>query len=259
MRHFRLDGVKIKTPSKIEAMRKAGCLSAQALEAVGSFIAPGVTTAELDARAEQCIRLAGGTPAFKGYGGFPATICASINDMVVHGIPSEHVVLKEGDIVSIDTGALVNGWVGDNAATFAVGAISDEDSRLIETTKAALMAGIEQAVSGNHLGDIGHAVQEIAEQAGFGVVRDYAGHGIGRAMHESPIVRNFGEPGTGLLLEVGMVLAIEPMLTAGTFRVKTIDDGWGAVTCDHKASAHFEHTVAITEDGPLILTVSQGK
>ena len=254
MRHLRFDGVKIKSPSKIEAMKQAGRLSAEALKAVGLLVAPGVSTAQLDQRAETIIRAAGGTPAFKGYGGFPATICASVNDQVVHGIPNKHTLLEEGDIVSVDTGAVVDGWVGDNAATFAVGSISSENERLLEVTEASLWAGIEKAVPGNRLGDIGRAIQELAEREGFGVVREYTGHGIGHRMHEAPSVYNYGEAGTGMLLEAGMVIAIEPMLTAGSFHVRTLEDGWGVVTCDHKAAAHFEHTVAITESGPVVLT-----
>lgn len=253
MKRFRLDGVKIKSPAKIEAMKRAGRLSAQALEAVGLLVAPGVSTAELDACAERVIVDGGGCPAFNGYGGFPATICASVNDMVVHGIPSREVILREGDVISIDTGAIVDGWVGDNAATFAVGAIDDERRALLEACEASLEAGIVQAVPGNHLGDIGHAIQQVAGLAGFGVVRNYAGHGIGRSMHEPPLVPNYGQVRTGMRLERGMVIAIEPMLTAGTHEVRTIDDGWGVVTCDGRPAAHFERTVAITDDGPLVL------
>lgn len=254
MRFFRLDGVKIKSPAKIEAMEQAGHLSAAALEAVGLLVAPGISTAELDACAERVIVEGGGRPAFKGYGGFPATICASVNDMVVHGIPSRSVILREGDIISIDTGAIVDGWVGDNAATFAVGSIDSQTRALLEACESALEAGIAQAVPGNHMGDIGHAIQQVAEQHGFGIVRNYTGHGIGRSMHEPPIVPNYGQAHTGMLLERGMVIAIEPMLTAGTHQVRTLDDGWGVVTCDGRPAAHFERTVAITDEGPLVLT-----
>lgn len=254
MRLFRRDGIKIKSPAQIEAMKEAGHLSAQVLREVGSRALPGVSTLELDEFAEEFIRSNGGTPAFKGYGGFPGTICASVNDMVVHGIPSKDVILKEGDIVSIDTGATVNKWVGDNAATFAVGEIDDDRQKLLDVTEAAMWAGIEQAVPGNHLGDIGHAIQQVAEAAHFGIVREYTGHGIGRKMHEPPSVYNYGEPGWGTLLEEGMVIAIEPMVTMGTFRVRTLADGWGVVTCDGKPAAHFERTVAITADGPIVLT-----
>lgn len=254
MRYFRLDGVKIKSPEKIEAMKEAGRLSAQALEAVASRIRPGVTTAELDECAEAVIVKGGGTPAFKGYGGFPATICASVNDIVVHGIPSTTKRLDEGDIISIDTGAIVNGWVGDNAATFAVGSIDARTHELIDITRASMDAGIAQAVPGNHLGDIGCAIQNVVEAAGFSVVRNYAGHGVGRRMHEPPMVFNFGNPGDGLRLEEGMVLAIEPMVCAGSYEVRTLADKWAVATCDGKPSAHFERTIAITKEGPLILT-----
>lgn len=254
MRFFRPDGIKIKSPSQIEAMKEAGHLSAQVLREVGARVLPGVSTLELDEFAEEFIRSNGGIPAFKGYGGFPGTICASVNDMVVHGIPSKDVILKEGDIVSIDTGATLHKWVGDNAATFAVGKIGNDVQRLLDATEAAMWAGIEQAVPGNHLGDIGYAIQRVAEAAHFGIVREYTGHGIGRKMHEPPSVYNYGEPGWGTLLEEGMVIAIEPMLTMGTYKVRTLQDGWGVVTCDGKPAAHFERTVAITADGPVVLT-----
>lgn len=256
MRLPRFDGIKLKSPSQIEAMKEAGRLSAQALEAVGSLIEPGITTAELDAVAESLIRSQGGIPAFKGYGGFPSTICASVNEVVVHGIPSNGVVLREGDIVSIDTGAIVDGWVGDNAATFAVGIIDDGRRRLLEVTEAALRSGIEQAVRGKHLGDIGHAVQRVIESAGMSVVRDYAGHGIGRKMHEAPSVLNYGGKGKGVELEEGMVLAIEPMAVVGSPVVETRADGWAVATRDRSAAAHFEHTVAVTAAGPVVLTAS---
>ena len=254
MKFFRLDGVKIKSPAKIEAMKRAGRLSADALEAVGSLVAPGISTAELDACAERVIVQGGGRPAFKGYGGFPATICASVNETVVHGIPSRDVILQEGDVVSIDTGAIVDGWVGDNAATFAVGAIATQTRVLLDACEAALAAGIAKALPGNRMGDIGHAVQSLNEREGFGVVRNSAGHGIGRDMHEPPVVPNFGQPHTGMLLERGMVIAIEPMATMGTHEVRVTDDGWSIVTCDKRPAAHFERTVAITDDGPLVLT-----
>ena len=254
MKRFRRDGVKIKSPAQIDAMKAAGHLSAQALEVVGSLIRPGVSTAELDAAAERCIAEAGGTPAFKGYGGFPATICASVNDMVVHGIPSSSVILEDGDVVSIDTGAIVDGWVGDNAETFIVGTDSKQRQGLLSTTLAAMWAGIDQAFPGNHLGDIGHAIQKVIEDAGFGVIREYSGHGIGHRMHEPPNVLNYGVPGQGVKLEEGMVIAIEPMAVSGSPRVRTISDGWGVITCDGKPAAHFERTIAITKDGPLVLT-----
>ncbi len=246
-----------KTPSEIEAMARAGELSAKALRIVGAAVAPGVSTLELDRIAEEVIRQGGGIPAFKGYGGFPGSICASVNEQIVHGIPSEKIILQEGDIISIDTGATVGGWVGDNAWTFPVGKISAEKRRLLEVTEKCMWAGIDAARPGNHLGDIGHAIQTIAEDAGYGVVREYVGHGIGRVMHEEPNVPNYGRKHTGPLLEVGMVLAIEPMINRGTRKTKQMPDGWLVVTRDGKPSAHFEKTVAITEEGPRLLTVEQ--
>ena len=244
----------LKSHSEIESMKEAGRVSALALEKVGELIEPGVTTLELDAFVENLIRAEGGTPAFKGYGGFPGSICASIDEVVVHGIPSKSVVLKEGDIISIDTGAIVEGWVGDNAYTYCVGEVSDQKRTLCETTEAAMWAGINAALVGNHLGDVGNAVQQVAESAGFGVVRDYVGHGIGHAMHEPPQVPNYGLAGKGLKLKEGLVIAIEPMVTAGTYQVHTLRDGWAVVTNDRKPAAHFEKTIAVTADGPIVLT-----
>lgn len=250
--------IKKKTQQEIDAMAVAGELSAKALRVAGAAVAPGVSTLELDRIAEEVIRQGGGIPAFKGYGGFPGSICASINEQIVHGIPAEGVVLQEGDIISIDTGATVGGWVGDNAWTFPVGAISAQKQRLLDVTEESMWAGIEAAQPGNHLGDIGHAVQEVAEAAGYGVVREYVGHGIGRVMHEEPNVPNYGRRHSGPLLEVGMVLAIEPMINMGTHRTKLMPDGWLVITRDKKPSAHFEKTVAITEEGPRILTLEPG-
>lgn len=246
--------VEKKSPGEIEAMKEAGRISAKVLREVGARVQPGITTLELDEFAETLIRLEGGVPAFKGYGGFPGSICASINEQIVHGIPSRNVVLQEGDIISIDTGAIVDGWVGDNAWTYAVGKISEEKQRLLDVTEKCMWAGLDAARPGNRLGDIGAAVQEIAEAAGYGVVREYVGHGIGRNMHEDPNVPNYGHRHTGLKLEPGMVLAIEPMINMGTHKTKQMPDGWLVCTRDGKPSAHFEKTVAITEDGPLILT-----
>lgn len=243
-----------KSPSEIEAMKKAGRLSAKVLRIVGEHVRPGISTMELDQIAEKTIRREGGIPAFKGYSGFPASICASVNEQIVHGIPSPNVILQEGDIISIDTGATVNGWVGDNAWTFPVGQISPEKQRLLEVTEQCMWAGLDVARVGNRLGDIGHTVQEIAEAAGFSVVREYVGHGIGRHMHEDPNVPNFGRAHSGLKLEAGMVLAIEPMINMGTYKTKAMKDGWLVVTRDGKPSAHFEKTVAITEEGPVIIT-----
>ncbi len=235
-------------------MREAGRVSARALRLVGEAVRPGVTTEELDELAETIIREAGGVPAFKGYHGFPKTLCTSVNSQVVHGIPSSTVVLVDGDVLSVDVGAIVAGYYGDNAATFGVGTISDEAQRLLDATAASLQAGIAQCVSGNRLFDIGHAVQAVAEGAGFSVVREYVGHGIGRNMHEDPNVPNYGLAGKGPKLETGMVLAIEPMVNFGGAAVESLPDGWTVVTEDGSLSAHFEHTVAITASGPLILT-----
>lgn len=247
-----------KSPAEIEAMKEAGRVSAKVLREVGKRIRPGVSTLELDEFAERLIRLEGGIPAFKGYGGFPGSICASVNEQIVHGIPSAGVILQEGDVVSIDTGAIVDGWVGDNAWTYAVGKISPEMQHLLTTTEKCMWAGLDAARPGNHLGDIGHAVQSIAEAEGFGVVREYVGHGIGRDMHEDPNVPNFGHRHAGVKLEPGMVLAIEPMINLGTYKTRQMSDGWLVCTRDGRPSAHFEKTVAITEDGPLILTTEEG-
>ena len=246
-----------KSPAEIEAMKEAGRISAKVLREVGARVRPGVSTLELDQFAETLIRLEGGIPAFKGYGGFPGSICASVNDQIVHGIPSAGVILQEGDILSVDTGAIVDGWVGDNAWTYAVGKISPELQKLLDTTEKCMWAGLDAARPGNRLGDIGAAVQEIAEAEGYGVVREYVGHGIGRDMHEEPNVPNFGRRHTGVKLEPGMVLAIEPMINMGTYKTRQMPDGWLVCTRDGKPSAHFEKTVAITEDGPVILTTEE--
>lgn len=242
-----------KSPAEIAIMRRAGRITAEALRVVGEAVVVGVTTAELDRLAEELITSRGAVPAFKGYHGFPASICASLNNEVVHGIPGERG-LHGGDILSVDIGAIVDGYYGDSAMTFPVGAVSDEARRLLDVTRAALDAGVATCREGMRLHDIGHAVQTVAERAGFGVVREYVGHGIGREMHEEPNVPNFGQAGTGPTLKRGMVLAIEPMINAGGAAVVSLSDGWTVVTRDGSLSAHFEHTVAITEDGPDILT-----
>lgn len=247
-----------KSPTEIEAMKEAGRISAKVLREVGARVHPGVSTLELDEFAETIIRLEGGIPAFKGYGGFPGSICASINEQIVHGIPSARVVLQEGDIISIDTGAIVDGWVGDNAWTYPVGRISPEKQHLLDTTEKCMWAGLDAARPGNRLGDIGAAIQEIAEAEGYGVVREYVGHGIGRSMHEDPSVPNFGHRHTGIKLEAGMVLAIEPMINLGTYKTRQMSDGWLVCTRDGLPSAHFEKTVAITEDGPVVMTTEAG-
>lgn len=246
--------ITIKNNEEFAKMRRAGRIVAEVFELMRDMIKPGVTTAELDRAAEKLIRSRGAIPLFKGYGGFPATLCLSVNEQVIHGIPGERV-LQEGDIVSVDVGAQIQGFCGDAARTFPVGRIAPEVQQLLDVTQECLAAGIAQAVSGNRLGDIGHAVQEIAEAHGYGVVRDYVGHGIGREMHEAPDVPNYGTPGRGLRLTNGMALAIEPMINMGTFAVRRLADGWTVVTLDGKPSAHFENTVAITADGPQIMTV----
>ena len=246
-----------KSPTEIEAMKEAGRISAKVLREVGAHVRPGISTLELDEMAEALIRLEGAKPAFKGYGGFPGSICASVNEQIVHGIPSRNVILKEGDILSIDTGAIVDGWYGDNAWTYPVGKVSPTVDALLKVTEQCMWAGLEAAVAGNHLGDIGNAVQSIAEHHGYGVVREYVGHGIGRNLHEDPNVPNYGRRHDGIELEVGMVLAIEPMINLGTHKTKQMSDGWLVCTRDGKPSAHFEKTVAITEDGPVILTTEK--
>ena len=246
--------VVLKTPGEIEAMKQAGRLSAAVLREVGKRCVPGVSTLELDEFAETYIRENGGVPTFKGYGGFPGSICASVNEQIVHGIPSAKRVLQAGDVISIDVGATVDGWAGDNAWTFAVGKVSSDKKRLLEMTEKAMWAGVSAARPGNRLGDIGHAVQTVARRAGLGVVRDYTGHGIGRDMHEPPNVPNYGLKHTGMKLREGMVLAIEPMLTLGTYRTRIMEDGWLVVTQDGKPAAHFEKTVAITAEGPVLVS-----
>jgi methionyl aminopeptidase len=246
--------IVLKSAREIAAMREAGRIVARVLEMIGAAVRPGVTTAELDALAEREIRKAGAIPAFKGYHGFPGSICASVNDEVVHGIPGSRR-LAAGDIVSIDVGAILNGYVGDGAHTFKVGRVTPEAERLLATTRAALAAGIAAARCGGRLSDISHAVQSEVERAGFSTVRSYCGHGIGREMHEDPQVPNFGPPGRGAKLEPGMVLAIEPMVTTGGFEVVVDDNNWTVRTLDGGLSAHFEHTVAITLAGPAILTL----
>ncbi len=246
--------IVLKSPAEIEAMKEAGYLSALVLREVGALVEPGISTLELDNFAEKFIRSHGGIPTFKGYGGFPGSICASINEQIVHCIPSADAILRDGDIISIDTGATVNGWVGDNAWTFPVGKISPEKKDLLKTTEQCMWAAIDAARPGNHLGDIGHACQSIAEAKGYGVVREYVGHGVGRDMHEDPNVPNYGHRHRGIKLEAGMVIAIEPMVNLGTRKTRQGDDGWLVLTKDGKPSAHFEKTIAITEDGPILLT-----
>ena len=247
--------VVLKTSRELGVMKEACRISAGALQLVGDAVEPGVTTAELDALAEKYIRSQGGVPNFKNYHGYPATACISVNNEVIHGIPSGKRVLKAGDIVSVDLGAMFNGYHGDNAATFACGDVSDEAKRLMQTTKDALYEGIKAATAGSRIGDISNAVQRTVEAAGFSVVRQYVGHGIGTQLHEAPEVPNFGTAGRGIRLLPGMTLAIEPMVNAGGYDVKVLPDGWTVLTKDGSLSAHFEHTVVITPDGPKIMTV----
>jgi len=246
--------INIRTLQEIAKIRKSSSLVARALQRVREAIRPGVTTAELDRIAEETIRRGGGVPAFKGYRGFPASLCVSVNEEVVHGIPGRRR-LKEGDIVSLDLGVLMDGYYGDAAITVPVGEVSELAKRLLQVTEEALYRGIEKARAGNRLFDISHAIQRWVEAAGFSVVRDFVGHGIGRALHEEPQVPNFGPPNQGPRLDVGMVLAIEPMVNTGTWRVRVLENGWTVVTADGGLSAHFEHTVAITEGGPEILSL----
>lgn len=245
--------IELKNASQLDKMRKAGQVVAETLALMREMARPGVTTQDLDLAAENYIRSQGAIPAFKGYNGFPATLCTSINEQVVHGIPGLRP-LESGDIISIDCGAILDGYVGDSALTLPIGDISDELQKLLQVTNESLMLGIAQAQLGNRLYDISHAVQTHVEANGFSVVRDYVGHGIGRAMHEDPQLPNFGKPGRGPRLEVGMALAIEPMVNMGTYEVQTLENHWTVVTKDRRPSAHFEHTVAITENGPEILT-----
>ncbi len=246
--------ISLKTNRELRYMRDAGRISQEALLAAGDAVRPGISTLELDEIARKTIEKAGATPSFLGYGGFPASACVSVNHVVIHGIPSAKQILKEGDIVSIDVGAFYGGFHGDNAWTFPVGRISEEAQKLLDTTRESLFIGIEQARAGGRVGDIGAAVQRYVEARGYSVVRDFVGHGVGAQMHEDPSVPNYGTPGRGVRLTAGMVIAIEPMVNMGTSAVRQLGDGWTVVTEDRKLSAHFEHTVAITPDGPVILT-----
>ena len=246
--------IVLRTAKEIEMMRKACQISAEALQLAGEAVKPGITTYEIDQTAYRYIKKQGAEPNFLNYNGFPATACISINDEVIHGIPSKKRVLMEGDIVSIDLGAKVNGYNGDNAATFACGNISDEAKRLCDTTRESLYKGIEQAVAGNRIGDIAFAIQSYCEERGFSVVREYTGHGVGTHLHEDPSVPNYGTAGRGQRLLPGMTIAIEPMINLGSKAIKCLPDGWTVKTLDGKLSAHFEHTIAITKGEPIILT-----
>lgn len=246
--------IEVKNEHELQLMRNAGKVTAAVLKKMTESARPGVSTLDLDVIAEKTIRSFGAVPLFLGYGGFPGSICASVNEEVVHGIPKKDRILKSGDIISIDTGAKLDGFCSDAAITLGVGKVSDEAQRLMDVTKKSLYKAIGLVKPGIRLGDIGNAVETYAEQQGMGVVRDYCGHGIGRTMHEEPSIPNFGRKGTGPLLEAGMVLAIEPMITAGTWRVRQLSDGWTVVTRDGSLAAHFEHTVAVTAHGSEIFT-----
>ena len=246
--------ITIKSTREIETMQRSGRITAKVLGDLIRAAKPGMTTKQLDALAEKGIRGMGGVPTFMGYHGYPATICASVNDEVVHGIPGDYV-LRDGDLLSIDIGTTFEGYVSDSAVTVAIGNVSAEAERLMKVTQECLMLAIAQMYKGKRLGDIGQAVQQHAESHGFGVVRELVGHGVGTKMHEEPQVPNYGKAGTGMELRSGLVLAIEPMITQGGYQVDTLDDGWTVVTQDGKLAAHFEHTIAITDDGPKILTL----
>jgi methionyl aminopeptidase len=246
--------VALKSPREIQTMRQSGKITAAVLVELMAAARPGTTTAQLDAMAEKGIRDRGGIPTFLGYRGFTGSICASVNDEVVHGIPGSRV-LRDGDLLSIDIGTTLDGYVSDSAVTVAVGNISTQARRLMDVTQESLTAGIAAMQKGNHVGDIGAAVQAHAQKHGFGVVRELVGHGVGREMHEEPQVPNYGRAGTGPQLRTGLVLAVEPMITQGSHEVEILKDGWTVVTADGKLSAHFEHTIAVTDEGPRILTM----
>ena len=247
--------ITIKSKSQIQKLKDAGKIVAETHQLLKEAIREGISTYDLDQMAEQYIRKCNAIPSFKGYGGFKGSICASINSVVVHGIPSKDTILKNGDIISIDIGALYNGYHGDSAKTHGVGDISEKDEELIAVTRQSFYEGFKKAVVGNRLSDISNAVQVYAEKYGFSVIRDYVGHGVGENLHEDPQVPNYGKPGRGPRLQEGMVLAIEPMITTGTYKVKVLSDGWTAVTLDNKNAAHYEHTIAITAGEPELLTI----
>ena len=244
----------VKNSEQIEKMKLAGRITGEAILIAGEAVREGVSTAELDRLIRHHIEKCGAKPSFLGYGGFPGSACISINDEVIHGIPSPKRYLKEGDIVKIDVGAYIGGYHGDSANTFPVGRVSEEALRPIEVTKESFRKGVEQAVPGNRIGDIGAAVDAHVRAHGFSAVRDYVGHGVGKALHEDPSVPNYGTPGHGVKLCRGMVIAIEPMINAGVSQVIQLADGWTVITADRKLSAHYEHTVAVTDDGPILLT-----
>lgn len=247
--------ITIRTPEEVEKIAQASKLTADTLSLLGKTVKPGISTLELDRIAEEYIRAHGGIPSCKGYEGYPASLCTSVNDMVVHGIPSAKKILRKGDIISIDLVVELNGYMGDSCITIPVGHTNKKNLQLIEVTEQALFAGIKQAVPGNHVGDIGYAVEKTVKPYGYGVLREYVGHGIGTDMHEDPEIPNYGTPGHGPRLEEGMVICIEPMITMGSAEILTLRDGWGVVTADGKPAAHIEHTVVVTKDGPRILTL----
>ena len=249
--------IYVRKPLEIERIGRSARIVSEALDLAGRLIRPGVSTAEVDEAVEELIRSRGAVPSFKGYYGYPASTCISVNEVVVHGIPGERP-LEEGDIVGVDVGAYLDGYHGDGARTYPVGEIPETSRKLMEVTQGCLARGVAQAIVSNRVGDISAAIQRHAESHGYAVVRKLVGHGIGRALHEEPQVPNFGRPGEGAKLRAGMVLAIEPMVNEGTYEVETLGDEWTVVTLDRKRSAHFEHTVAITEDGPVVLTVPGG-
>ena len=251
--------ISIKSNREIEIMREAGRITALAIRKVKEAIRPGISTYELDMIAEETIRACGATPSFKGYNGFPGSVCASINNVVIHGIPKKTTILKNGDIISIDCGAYYRGYHGDSACTFGVGNVSSERERLMNVTRESLYEGLKYAKPGNRLSDISHAIETYVHNNKFTVVRDFTGHGVGRNLHEDPMVPNYGEAGHGPVLKEGMTLAIEPMVCAGNYQVRILADDWTTVTCDHSDSAHFEHTIVITKDGYEILTTEEGK
>jgi methionyl aminopeptidase len=247
--------IQVKSPEEIGRMYAAGQVVARTLSVLKESVRPGITTAELDAIAEREIRGAGAVPSFLGYFGYPASICTSVNEQVVHGIPSPEQALRPGDVISIDCGAILDGWHGDSALSVAVGAIDPADQAMLDACEASMWEGIAQAVDGKRLGDISHAVERSVLRAGdYGLIREYTGHGIGTEMHMDPVVRNYGPPGQGPRLRSGMALAIEPMITRGARHVAELDDGWTVITTDGSRAAHFEHTVAITPEGPWVLT-----
>jgi methionyl aminopeptidase len=259
MRTRREEPIQIKTPGQLAKMREAGLVVSRTLDVLADAVEPGITTADLDAIAERAIRGAGAVPSFKGYHGYPATICTSVNDEIVHGIPSASTRLAAGDVISIDCGAIMDGWHGDAARTVGVGPISDELTALLQACERALWSGLAQARPGNRLSDISHAVEKSTRASGhYGIVREYVGHGIGTEMHMDPAVPNYGRPGQGPVLVEGMALAVEPMLVLGRAQTRLLDDGWTVVSADGSPAAHFEHTVAITADGPWVLTAEDG-